>query len=115
MQKTEKDAIVRLFAFMGALAIGGILFAVADGSHWTPPPPFEALGSGLTAVFTVLVTVAGLVFVYLLPSIVAFGRHKHNAVAITALNVLLGWTLLGWVAAFVWSLTTDKPQTASAG
>ena len=49
---------------------------------------------------------------YFLPSIIATLRGKANAGAIFALNLFLGWTLLGWVVAFVWSLTSDnKPQT----
>lgn len=51
--------------------------------------------------------------IYLLPSFVANGRHKRNAGAIFVLNLLLGWTLLGWVGALVWSLTEDQPQPAS--
>jgi hypothetical protein len=43
--------------------------------------------------------------VYFLPAIIA-GRRKHpNATAITVLNLILGWTLLGWVVALVWALT----------
>ncbi len=43
--------------------------------------------------------------VYFLPAIVAGGREHQSARAIFGLNLLLGWTLLGWVAAFVWALT----------
>ncbi|AXF22212.1 hypothetical protein CUJ89_06855 [Burkholderia pyrrocinia] len=42
---------------------------------------------------------------YFIPSLIAFKRRHHNRVAITGLNVLLGWSVLGWIAAFVWSLT----------
>lgn len=42
---------------------------------------------------------------YFLPLIIATARDHPNAAAIAALNFLLGWTLLGWIAAFVWSLT----------
>lgn len=52
----------------------------------------------------ILLGVAG----YLIPSAVAFGRGHVNAGAILALNLLLGWTGLGWVAALVWSLTAHK-------
>ncbi len=42
--------------------------------------------------------------VYLLPSVVAAStRHRHVG-AIIALNVLLGWTIVGWLIAFVWAL-----------
>ena len=46
-----------------------------------------------------------LIAAYFLPSIVAFSRGHHNAVAITILNLFLGWTFLGWVIALVWSAT----------
>jgi hypothetical protein len=42
---------------------------------------------------------------YFVPSWVAWDRKHHQLAAILALNLLLGWTLLGWAAALVWSLT----------
>ena len=47
-------------------------------------------------------------FIYFLPTIVA--RHKRNATAIFALNLLLGWTLIGWIVSLVWSLTKDPER-----
>ena len=44
---------------------------------------------------------------YLLPSIVALSRRHNNKLAIIALNILVGWTFLGWVAAFFLSLTSN--------
>jgi len=42
---------------------------------------------------------------YLLPSIAAYVRgHKHFE-AIMILNILAGWTLIGWLAAAVWACT----------
>ena len=48
-------------------------------------------------------------FLYLLPSLVAVSNKKSNAGAIAALNILLGWSFLGWVVALIWSLSKDKP------
>jgi uncharacterized membrane protein len=45
--------------------------------------------------------------VYLLPSIVADVRHHPQSLAIFVLNILLGWTLLGWIAALFWAYTND--------
>jgi len=53
----------------------------------------------------VLFLIAG----YFIPSIVALGRHHQNVAGIIALNIFLGWTILGWVAAFVWALTATTP------
>jgi hypothetical protein len=49
------------------------------------------------------------VAVYFVPSFVAEARKKKNKKAIIALNVFLGWTLVGWVVALVWALTVDEP------
>lgn len=57
-----------------------------------------------TAIFIIVVAL------YLLPTIIAVTRIHHNAMAICALNVLLGWTLLGWVAALVWALTNQAER-----
>ncbi len=54
------------------------------------------------------------VLCYFIPTIVALVRKHHNAGAICALNILLGWTVLGWIAAFVWSLTAVRPAHAVA-
>lgn len=51
-----------------------------------------------------------LVIIYFLPALIA-GRRKHrNAGAIGALNLLLGWTFLGWVVSLVWALTEDAKK-----
>lgn len=50
-----------------------------------------------------------LVAIYLLPFIVAMVRGKRNCLAILVLNLLLGWTLIGWVVALVWACMIDSP------
>jgi len=47
---------------------------------------------------------------YFLPTIIGF--RKSNAGAIFALNLLLGWTVIGWIVALVWSLTAETPPPA---
>jgi len=47
---------------------------------------------------------------YFLPAIVAFTRSKRDAVSILVLNLLLGWTAIGWVIALVWALRQDVPM-----
>lgn len=56
---------------------------------------------------------AGIVVVlalYFLPWLIAASRSHHNMTAIFLLNLFLGWTFLGWVAALVWSFTTPGGQ-----
>ena len=53
-----------------------------------------------------------LVIVYFVPAIIALFRSHANLGAIIALNLLLGWTFIGWVGAFIWSFTNSpKPGT----
>ena len=42
---------------------------------------------------------------YFLPTLVAGYRRHRQTLAICLLNLLLGWTGLGWIAALVWSAT----------
>ena len=47
--------------------------------------------------------------IYFLPAVVANARGHHNAGAIFLLDLLLGWTLLGWIIAMVWAVTVSRP------
>lgn len=55
-----------------------------------------------------------LMFFGFLPSLIAFVRGHHNRYAILVLNLLLGWTLIGWAVALVWSLTAVWRQSPPA-
>jgi Superinfection immunity protein len=46
---------------------------------------------------------------YFVPAFIAGGRKHHQTFAIFMLNLLLGWTLLGWVVALVWACTAVRP------
>lgn len=48
-----------------------------------------------------------ILFGYFLPSFVALVRHNRQALAIFMLNLLLGWTVLGWIGAFVWAFVRE--------
>lgn len=43
---------------------------------------------------------------YFIPTILGILRRHHNVGAILLLNLFLGWTFVGWVAALVWAATT---------
>jgi hypothetical protein len=57
------------------------------------------------AIFLVL-----LFLLYFMPSIVACSNKHHQAGAIFVLNLLLGWTFVGWVVAAVWCSTKPAKQ-----
>ena len=54
--------------------------------------------------------VAIILVFYFLPAMAAAGRRHHNQSAIFILNLLLGWTILGWIAALVWAFTFVEPR-----
>lgn len=62
----------------------------------------ESFGTGISAGVMAAVG-CGL---YMAPSITAAGRRCEWQVF--ALNLLLGWTVLGWIIALVWALGKDK-------
>lgn len=54
----------------------------------------------IVGLFTILVPLA----LYFLPLIIAIQRGHSNALGIGLLNFFLGWTLLGWIGALIWSV-----------
>lgn len=63
-----------------------------------------------TSVATGLAVIGLLLFLYLIPTFIAHRRRHPNAASITALNILLGWAFVGWVAALVWALTEVRSR-----
>ncbi|UVC11981.1 superinfection immunity protein [Rhizobium sp. TH2] len=49
-----------------------------------------------------------MVALYLAPSIIAFYRKHPSKGSIIAVNILLGWSIAGWIWAFIWSLGTTR-------
>ena len=75
-------------------------------------------GDGTGAVLSALAyglsfyLLASIIF-YFLPFIIALIRGHHQGLAIFLLNLLLGWTFIGWVASLVWACTkTGVPNIA---
>ena len=44
-----------------------------------------------------------IVLIYMLPSLIAYSREHPRRQDIAVLNILLGWTLIGWIAIFLWA------------
>jgi len=52
-----------------------------------------------------------LAWVYLLPGRISLNKNYDKTGWLLAINILFGWTLIGWIGAFVWSLAAPR-QTA---
>ena len=51
--------------------------------------------------------------VYIFPWIIANARQHKNSGAIFMLTLFTGWTVVGWVAAIVWSMTSNVAEKKS--
>jgi hypothetical protein len=47
--------------------------------------------------------------IHFLPAIIAGARHAQNFGWILLVNLLLSWTVIGWIVALIWSLC-DPPR-----
>jgi hypothetical protein len=50
---------------------------------------------------------------YFMPTIVAGYRHHSSLFLIVVLNILFGWTMLGWLLLLVWACFGDQYSTWS--
>lgn len=57
----------------------------------------------------VIVLVTAVVVFYILPGLIASNRRCENSLAIWFITLFFGWTTIGWLAAFIWSVT-DRPR-----
>jgi hypothetical protein len=53
-----------------------------------------------------------IVAIYMLPTLIAYGRDHPRRSMITLVNILFGWTLVGWLVVFVWALMGEAEVEA---
>ena len=63
-------------------------------------------GGGMPKGMVMLVVLA---LLYLLPSMLAWKRQSRRRWKITAINVLLGWTVIGWIVSMVLTYAYEPP------
>lgn len=62
--------------------------------------------NNLIPLLSIILIAALTIFIYIIPIIVAHKRQHPSRMAITVLDIFLGWSFIGWVVALVWSCTT---------
>ncbi|WP_231494613.1 superinfection immunity protein [Bordetella petrii] len=89
-----------------------VVLVILAGYSWamgqTPPSGLNAFGKLVAGSFFV-----ALPLLYFLPTIEAKLRDQPNIVSIALVNLLLGWTLVGWVVAMAWACTVRKPSAVA--
>jgi hypothetical protein len=48
--------------------------------------------------------------IYFAPTIIAFRRGKQNRFPIGLVNLVMGWTAIGWIGTMAWACL-DKPRS----
>lgn len=51
---------------------------------------------------------------YFMPTIEANRRESKSTGSVALLNLLLGWTLIGWIAAMLWAMRDATPEQKAA-
>lgn len=82
-------------------------FATDEKSEAAAPTDSSA------STFATLVCCAIVLFCYFIPTLVAAIRGHQQALAIFVLNLLLGWSGLGWVLALIWACTAVHKQPSA--
>jgi hypothetical protein len=93
-----RKALLLLVA-SGTVALSGCVMATPRMHFDVPSPWFP----GSFVPFG-LVSLA----LYFLPIIIVLARRKKNVLGPILVNVLLGWTVIGWIVALIWALTVDE-------
>ncbi|WP_259574263.1 superinfection immunity protein [Shewanella baltica] len=78
------------------------------GMGQTPANQLNEFGTFVSASFFLLAPV-----LYFYPLLEAYMHKQPNIYSIFALNLFLGWTLVGWVVALVWALKSQEPVKAA--
>ena len=69
------------------------------------------MGTGSETEDTLLITgIVGCVayYLYFLPTVIATKKKHSNTTAIFLINLLLGFTIIGWIVALIFSVMEDK-------
>jgi hypothetical protein len=61
------------------------------------------------SVFDIVVLIATVVL-YFLPALIADRRRRHDLLTIALFNAVLGWSVVGWLAALYWSIQPNPPK-----
>jgi len=58
----------------------------------------------MTSTAATAILLAVIALLYLLPTILAYGRDHPRRQRLALVNLLFGWTLVVWIGVFLWAL-----------
>jgi hypothetical protein len=116
---------LKLFALMRADI--NFLAGIIKRGHPTAPYLFDAAGTsrasegektmesfvdGICNLIGFHLVLGSMLGIYIAPLVVAVVRDHHRLPWIGLLNLAAGWTVAGWIAALVWSVTAIRQPAA---
>jgi hypothetical protein len=72
----------------------------------------ESFGNGICNLIGFYIALGSMLSIYLAPLIIATVRDHHRSPWIGLLNFAAGWTVVGWIAALLWSVTGIRQPAA---
>jgi hypothetical protein len=73
----------------------------------------ESFVDGICNLIGFYLVVGSMLGIYIAPLVIAVVRDHHRLPWIGLLNLAAGWTVAGWIAALVWSLTAIRQPVAT--
>lgn len=95
--------------FVVRLVVLLFLVAYSWSMGQTPPSGLNAFGKVISMLFFIAAPL-----LYVLPTIEAALKRHRRLVPIAIVNMLLGWSFIGWVAAYVWSFVQSEDKTVQS-
>jgi Ca2+/H+ antiporter len=68
----------------------------------TPPRRGKKRSGYVDSTATIILLIV-VVVIYLLPTLIAYGREHPRRQEIAVINICIGWTLIGWIVVFLWA------------
>lgn len=90
-----------------ALAVGAVIIVAAIRGFFD----FRGVGGAIWAIVVVLAGIVGAVasvLIYIAPSLIAARRNVPNTGSIIVVNLLLGFTYVGWVIALAMAVADKR-------
>src|SRR5262249_47892397 len=110
----------RISIFWPTLSSGGNQQRLTSSMRREPPAPrrertMESLVDGICNMVGFYLVLGSILGSYIAPFVIAAIRDHHRLPWIGFLNLATGWTVAGWIAALVWSLTAIHHPVAIMG
>lgn len=67
--------------------------------------PIKSMKSQISSLIFIIIITA---LIYFIPTVICLIRKHTYKLYIICLNIILGWTLIGWIASLIWSFIDNK-------